>query len=193
MTPDGTGSNYAADAGAVLETEVVVPPLVTKLLSDGETVLLVVRPSVLMVPLWSLEAFWIIAGMTFAFAWAADFGWAAWSESQAFGFGLVAISLKLLWQFVDWSNRLYVLTDRRVIRRRGILQVDVFEARLDRIQQTSVLQLVRERTFGLGTIAFATAGTGTLDALWESVADPFRVHAEVTRAIDRYGRGPGGV
>ena len=193
MTSDRTGSNFATDAGAVLESEAAVPALVSKLLSDGETVLLVVRPSILMVPLWSLEAFWIIAGMTFAFAWAADFGWAAWSESQAFGFGLVALSLRLLWQFLDWANRLYVLTDRRVMRRRGILQVDVFEARLDRIQQTNVLQLVRERSFGLGTIAFATAGTGTLDALWEAVADPFRIHAEVARAIDRHGRGHGGI
>lgn len=193
MTADRTRSTYAADAGAVLEADVSVPPIVSRLVSEDETVLLVVRPSVLMVPLWSLEAFWIIAGMTFAFAWAADFGWAGWSEPQAFGFGLVAISLRLLWQFLDWANRLYVLTDRRVLRRRGILQVDVFEARLDRIQQTSVLQLVRERTFGLGTVAFATAGTGTLDALWEAVADPFRIHAEVSRAIDRYGRGAGGV
>lgn len=79
MTSDRTGSNFATDAGAVLESEAAVPALVSKLLSDGETVLLVVRPSILMVPLWSLEAFWIIAGMTFAFAWAADFGWAAWS------------------------------------------------------------------------------------------------------------------
>ena len=105
----------------------------------------------------------------------------------------MALGLRLLWGFLDWANRLYVLTDRRVVRRRGILQVDLFEARLDRIQQTSVLQLVRERTFGLGTIAFATAGTGTLDAVWEAVGDPFRIHGEVARAIDRYGRGAGGV
>ena len=104
----------------------------------------------------------------------------------------MAIALRLLWQFLDWANRLYILTDRRIIRRRGVFQVDVFEARLDRIQQTNVLQLVRERIAGLGTIAFATAGTGTLDALWEAVSDPFQVHAEVGRAIDRYGCGRGG-
>lgn len=168
-------------------------PVLAGMILDGETVLLVARPSLWMVPLWSLEAFGIIAGLVFAFAWASDFTWAPWTETQAFGMGLVTISLRLLWQFFDWANRLYVLTDRRVIRRRGILQVDVFEARLDRIQQTSVLQLVRERTVGLGSIAFATAGTGTLDALWEAVADPFAIHVEVTRAIDRYGRGAGGV
>ena len=183
----------ATDAGAAIESESTLPPFVSSLVSEDETVLLVLRPSVLMVPLWSIESFTIIAAMTFAFAWAADFGWAPWTEPQAFGFGLVALALRLLWSFLDWANRLYVLTDRRVVRRRGILQVDLFEARLDRIQQTSVLQLVRERTFGLGTIAFATAGTGTLDAVWEAVADPFRIHGEVARAIDRYGRGTGGV
>ena len=112
---------------------------------------------------------------------------------QGLFLGLVTLAIKLLQQFLDWANRLYVLTDRRVIRRRGILQVDVFEARLDRIQQTNVLQLVRERMLGLGTVAFATAGTGTLDALWEAVPEPFTVHAEVSKAIDRYGRGGGGV
>lgn len=184
---------FASDAGAAIESETALPPFVSSLVSEDETVLLVLRPSVLMVPLWSIESFTIIAAMTFAFAWAADFGWAAWTEPQVFGFGLVALGLRLLWGFLDWANRLYVLTDRRVVRRRGILQVDLFEARLDRIQQTSVLQLVRERTFGLGTIAFATAGTGTLDAVWEAVGDPFRIHGEVARAIDRYGRGAGGV
>jgi hypothetical protein len=166
-----------------------VPEIVARMLDDDETILLVVRPSLWMVPLWSLEALGVIAALVFATAWASNFQWAPWTEPQAFGFGLVVLGSRLLQQFLDWANRIYVLTDRRIVRRRGILRVDVFESRLDRIQQTSVLQLVRERTFGLGTIAFATAGTGTLDALWEAVADPFAVHGEVTRAIDRYGRG----
>ena len=186
-------SAFSGEAEAVLPVERPHPPMLASMLGDGETVLLSVRPSLWMVPLWSLEAFVLIAGLVFAFAWAADFAWTPWTEAQAFGFGLVTLAIKLLQQFLDWANRLYVLTDRRVIRRRGILQVDVFEARLDRIQQTNVLQLVRERMLGLGTVAFATAGTGALDALWEAVPEPFTVHAEVSKAIDRYGRGGGGV
>lgn len=186
-------TSFGCEAEVAIAPEPMTPPILASMLDEGETVLLVARPSLWMVPLWSLEAFGVIAGLVFAFAWAANFAWAPWTEPQAFGFGLVTIALRLLYQFLDWANRLYVLTDRRIVRRRGILQVDVFEARLDRIQQTSVLQLVRERALGLGTIAFATAGTGTLDALWESVSDPFDVHREVTRAIDRYGRGGGGL
>ena len=40
----------------------------------------------------------------------------------------------------------------------------------------------------LGTLGFATAGRGTFDAFWESVAAPFEVHARVREAIERYGR-----
>lgn len=192
MTEEARGrTSFSGEADAAIAPKVTTPPMLASMLDDGETVLLVARPSLWMVPLWSLEAFGVIAGLVFAFAWASSFEWSPWTEPQAFGFGLVTIALRLLWQFLDWANRLYVLTDRRILRRKGILQVDFFEARLDRIQQTSVLQLVRERAFGLGTIAFATAGTSTLDALWEAVADPFEMHAEVTRAIGRYGRGPG--
>lgn len=182
---------FSGEAEVAIVPEPMTSPMLDSMIDEGETVLLVARPSLWMVPLWSLEAFGVIAGLVFAFAWAADLAWTPWTEAQAFGFGLVTIAFRLLYQFLDWANRLYVLTDRRIIRRRGILQVDVFEARLDRIQQTNVLQLVRERAFGLGTIAFATAGTGTLDALWEAVSDPFEVHREVTRAVDRYGRGGG--
>ena len=40
----------------------------------------------------------------------------------------------------------------------------------------------------LGTLGFATAGRGTFDAFWESVAAPFEVHRRVLEAIERYGR-----
>lgn len=192
LDDDETRTPFSGEGNAVLAME-DQPLIVSSLVTDGEIVLMVVRPSLWMVSLWSIGALGVIAGMVFALAWASSFPWAGWTESQAFGLGLVLAGIRLVWQFLDWMNRLYVLTDRRVIRRRGIFQVDVFEARLDRIQQTSVLQLVRERAFGLGTIAFATAGTGTLDALWEAIDDPFTVHRTVTQAIDRYGRGSGGV
>ena len=166
---------------------------VTKLLSDGEVILAVMRPSLWYVLLWPLGSLLVIMGMVFALAWATRFPWVGWTDSQVFDLGLVLLAIRLGWQFLEWANRLYILTDRRVLRRKGVFQVDVFEARLDRIQQTSVLQLVRERIFGLGSIAFATAGTSTLDAIWEAIVDPFEAQKMVTEAIDRYGRGSGGL
>jgi uncharacterized membrane protein YdbT with pleckstrin-like domain len=82
----------------------------------------------------------------------------------------------------------FVLTDRRVIARRGILRTALYEAPLVRIQNTVVVQSLRERSFGLGTIGFATAGRSTFDAYWEMVRRPFVVHGQVLDAIRRYGR-----
>ena len=177
--------------GGVVSAEEQYPSVVDAMLGDGETVLAVYRPSLFFVVLWPLGSLFFIVGLVFALAWASQFSWVSWSESQAFGLGLVFFGVRLGWQFLDWANRLYVLTDRRVIRRRGVFQVDIFEARLSRIQQTAVLQLVRERLFGLGSVAFATAGTSTLDALWEAVQDPLAVQKSVTDAVERYGKGPG--
>jgi pyruvate/2-oxoglutarate dehydrogenase complex dihydrolipoamide acyltransferase (E2) component len=59
---------------------------------------------------------------------------------------------------------------------------------LTRIQNTIVVQSMRERLCGLGTLGFATAGRGTFDAFWESIASPFEVHRKVLETIQRYGR-----
>lgn len=189
------GAHIAAFSGdgEAFTAEDEHPPAVMALLGDGEIVIGVYRPSLWYVLLWPLGSLLFIAGLVFALAWLTQFNWANWSDMQAFGLGMIFAGIRLGWQFLDWANRLYVLTDRRVIRRRGVFQVDVFEARLDRIQQTSVLQLVRERIFGLGSIAFATAGTSRLEAYWEAVRSPFEVQKTVLEAIDRYGRGSGGV
>ena len=182
----------SGDGGAVM-VDIEHPPSVTKMLSGDEAVLMVIRPSILYVGLWSLGSLFFIVGLVFALAWASRFPWATWTEFQAFGLGFLLAGIRLAWQFLDWANRLYVLTDRRVIRRRGVFQVDIFEARLEHIQQSSVLQMVRERIFGLGSIAFATAGSAPLFAAWECVQDPIAVQKAVSEAVDRYGRGSGAV
>jgi uncharacterized membrane protein YdbT with pleckstrin-like domain len=74
-----------------------------------------------------------------------------------------------------------------VIARRGILRTVLQEAPLARLQNTIVVQSLRERMFGLGTLGFATAGRGTFDAFWETVRQPFAVHRTVLEAVERYG------
>ncbi len=93
----------------------------------------------------------------------------------------------MLWQCAEWWCRVYVLTDRRVLRRTGVLRVSVFEASLRNIQHTSVFMPLRERLFGLGTIGFATAGSDVFDALWVMVRQPFAVHKVVVETMQRYG------
>ncbi len=160
------------------------------LVHDDEIVILLLRPSLLYIPLACLTSLTLIAVVTLALALlATKLSWIPWVDSHAYALGVVLAAARLAWQALDWWGRLFILTDRRIIRRMGVLHVCAFEARLKSIQHTSVFRLLRERLFGLGTIGFATAGSDVFDAFWVMVRQPFAVHRVVVDAIHRYGGG----
>ena len=192
--PGRVGRRPASAAGChlseapELSAERVEAMLPAGLIHDDEIVILLLRPSLLFVPLATLGSLTFIAIMTLALALLAfRVSWIPWGEAQAYGLGVAAAAARLLWQCLDWWSRIYVLTDRRVVRRMGVLHVSVFEAQLRNIQHTSVFMPLRERLFGLGTIGFATAGSDVFDAFWVMVRSPFAVHRQVVEAIKRYG------
>ena len=157
-------------------------------LGPDEVVILLIRPSLLYIPLSSLGtlAAALIIGLSLAYL--SHFSWVGWSEKDAIFIGMTIAMLRLGWAVVDWWFHLYALTDRRLLARYGVFRTALYEAPLSRIQNTIVVQSLRERVFALGTIGFATAGRGTFDAFWVTVAAPFAVHRTVLDAIERYAR-----
>ncbi|MFO0828025.1 MAG: PH domain-containing protein [Phycisphaerales bacterium] len=181
--------NRIAAAAPALEAEEEDVSGVAHLLQPGETVILMLKPSILFVPLASMSSLLGIAVLAFLAAWLSRrFMWVPWSDSQAIALGVFMGAVRLGWQFLEWASRMYVLTDRRVIRRKGVIRVSVFECRLEQLQQTAVFQSLRERLFFLGTVCFATAGAASFVALWEYVAHPLDVQRTVAEAVERYGR-----
>lgn len=160
------------------------------LLDDEEIIVMWLKPSPLYVLLASLGSLVLIAAITFGLAYvsAMTLPKAAWSDDDAFLFGATIAVVRLGWQALEWWNQTYVLTDRRIIAAHGILRRSYFHAPLAQIQHIAVIQTIRERVFGLGSLAFATAGSDRYDALWLSLTHPFAVHRQVNRTIDRYGR-----
>lgn len=165
-----------------------VPQALQSVLSPDEAIILLIRPSALYIVLSSLGTLAASVVIALVLAYSAQFAWSPWTDVQAAAFGIGLASARLAWAWLDWINHLYVLTDRRVIARRGILRTALYEAPLARIQNTIVVQSLRERVCFLGTLGFATAGRGTFDAFWESVSSPFEIHRRVLEAIERYGR-----
>ncbi len=158
------------------------------LIADDEIVILMLRPSLLFVGLSSMAGLSITAVVTLTLALLSiRIAWIPWSEAAVYALGVGGAAIQLLWQSLEWFGLIYVLTDRRVIRRAGVVRVSVFEAPLRTIQHTSVFQPLRERVLGLGSIGFATAGSDVFDAFWVTVRRPFAVHKLVVEAIDRYG------
>ena len=167
---------------------VAVPQSVQAALSPDEIVLLVLKPSMLFIVLSSLGTLLASAIVALLLAYSAQFAWSPWTDTHAVVIGGTVAALRLARAAFDWWGHVYVLTDRRVIARRGILRTVLQEAPLARLQNTIVVQSLRERVFGLGTLGFATAGRGTFDAFWETVRQPFAVHRTVLEAVERYGR-----
>ena len=161
--------------------------LPTELLQGGEAIVLLLKPSpwfIILEPLRTLLTMLVVLII------------ALWVENQGYRFGLThhellllgtgLIGVRIFWQFLEWLSRVYVLTDRRVIRVKGVIRFQVFETQLQQIQHTKMTFSLRERLFGLGSIHVATAGTAMMEASWVMLTDPLGVHRVLVQTINRY-------
>ncbi len=158
-----------------------------QLLQDGEVTVLLIKPSPWYIPFESLR---FLAGVLLMMM----IGLVLINRGIPVGISgtdlvLAAIAVggfRLVWQMLEWLSRVYVLTDRRVIRIKGVLRVHVFETQLKNVQHTVTLFSIRERLMGLGTIGFATAGTANIEMSWQMIAKPLDVHQIVVETLERY-------
>ena len=185
----GAGAGAGASHGAIAATELVP----AELLDGGEIIIFAVKPSLWFVALKSAR--WLL-GMLMTVVFAHWLGDAVLGIPQtiivrvAVAVGGVRVALALL----QWVSRLYVLTNRRIMRLTGIFNIDLFECQLTKIQSTVLTIAWYERVFGIGTISFATAGAGGgFEASWTHVNQPLELHERVRAAINRAQRPNNGV
>ncbi|MEM9294920.1 MAG: PH domain-containing protein [Planctomycetota bacterium] len=168
------------------------------LLQDGEVVLLMLKPSPWFVPLGALRPVAGLALVAMLLATlnnaALDLGWLGLGgaslrtglESRDLLLaGAGAVVLRWFWQLLEWLSHVYVLTDRRVLRSRGVLGVSTAEVPLPRLQQIELGQTAKEKAVGVGTITLSDGRGGHAD--WEMVARPEDVRDAVAQARRRYG------
>lgn len=154
------------------------------LLEPGERLVLEIKPSLLMLVVVSYRTlFW--AAMLAMVNMYVD-GDRLLFPGARFTIGAIAVGgglLRVALAGLDWLGRIYVLTDRRLIRQRGFIHVNVFECELSRIQNTYLDFTWEQRLLGLGTLMFLTAGTAGVEAAWAYVDAPLQVHARVREAL----------
>ena len=126
----------------------------SKLLSEGEDVVLELHPhwKVLVLPVLSLLA---VLGLTgFLLAVVED-------EIGRYVIGGVASLLLLVFflvPFLRWRTTLFVITDRRVVVRSGILSRTGRDIPLSRVNDVTFAHNVIERILGCGTLVVESAG-----------------------------------
>jgi len=86
---------------------------------------------------------------------------------------------------VQWYVRIFVLTNRRLIRREGIITTKRLEVQLPKIQNTSYAAVMVEKWLGLGKVTVETASMGpplVIDKVRHAPAIAQRILAEAETA-----------
>lgn len=96
-----------------------------------------------------------------------------------------------LWGYLVVTNTRFVVTDRAVYRKRGVLSRDVRRIAVERIQNSSFRQGVRGALFGYGTVVVQAAGGGSIR--FHEIENPREVRALVDRRAGGDEEPPGNV
>lgn len=165
------------------------------LVQDGETVIIACKPSLWFILLRKAGSL-LMAGAIATAAYVLDSrGVLDLGRPDAVAAaGVVCTCGLLAWLTLDRATRLYLLTDRRIVRVSGVLRQSVAEARLTDVVNLTLYRSLRERLFGLGTVVVSTAGAGGAagEFSWFMVDAPHEKAAMIREAIDRAtGSGPG--
>lgn len=154
------------------------------LLDGGEVVLFAIKPSLWFI-LFASVRWLIVLGAVIALAPYLSLVFGRINGTLVAKAAVALGAARVGFAILEWASRLYVLTNRRVMRIRGVFNINLFECSLLKIENTDVVLTWYERLFGLGTVAFATAGTGPFETSWAHVAHPLEVHEQVRAAINR--------
>ena len=136
--------------------------------------------------------------------WVADLHWIVWIK--ALGLALLALlilcvavithqmetggvlgTLCLVFAFylwLCWKKTEYVVTNRRVVAKRGIIAVHTEELRNAKVESILIQQKIWERLLGCGTVVFA--GTGGSKVLFKSISQPRQLKMRLDDIIEGY-------
>jgi uncharacterized membrane protein YdbT with pleckstrin-like domain len=156
-----------------------MPPYPPKLINEGETVVLDLKPH------WWF--FWkhIVAGtivLLVLFLWVGPLdrpGWSKWPIAL----GIVVYLAFVIEKYLAWTYTHFVLTDRRVISRSGIVSKRGTEIPLDRVNNIDFSQMIFERLIGAGDLSIESAGKDG-QSHFENVRHPDMVQQEIYRQME---------
>ncbi len=155
-----------------------------RLLQDGESIILAIKPSSWFVLLVSLPVLLIAVGLGSG-AYLADrlFGYES-IPLKLMGLALSFISLtRIMVASFQWLGRLYVLTNRRAILIRGIMRINVMQCPLVDIAETILTASNAERPLAIESLYFRTNEKKREPIIWLYLSEPAKIQQTVEQAI----------
>ena len=96
---------------------------------------------------------------------------------------LVGIPI-LVGSYLQYTNTNYVVTNRGLYSKRGILSRDVQQIGFDKVQNISYSQSALGSSFGYGSVNVSTAGGSGVELKFRSIPDPASVQELIAREVD---------
>jgi uncharacterized membrane protein YdbT with pleckstrin-like domain len=155
-------------------------PFPTKLLNEGEDVVLDTRPN------WSLLAGPVTLGLLVVAGLVA--GLVAWSKMPLWVGGVIGAAFLVdigyvLSRYIVWRTTQLVVTTHRVIYRKGVFRRSGREIPIDRVQDVSFSQSLFERMVGAGSLTVESAGEHGQEP-FPDVAHPEQLQSTINRLLD---------
>jgi len=163
--------------------------LPSDLLADDEVVIFAIKPSLWSILFVSFKMVAIAVAVVLCVVFFGEFlrlGQVGKRIAEICGIIIIG---RVGFGFLQWLSRSYVLTDRRLIRIRGVFTIDIFQCSLEHIQNTFMVMTLPQRILKLGNIELTTAGTGSVEAVWRHCRDPLGVHQKLLRAMNNCANG----
>ena len=158
-----------------------------KLLKEGETIILAVKPSAWL-PLLSSLPVLAVSSLVACVALAADGMTAADGYARFIYLACVAVAcVRMMVACGHWMGCLYILTSRRVLSVRGLTKVVIDECPLERIAGTQLSANAGERMLAVATLLFQSHSGAVMETNWPCLANPADVQEAVEQAIRRAG------
>jgi hypothetical protein len=111
----------------------------------------------------------------------------AFYQAAVFGFVLMLVPLiGMIRDILTWTNREYIVTNRRVIQISGVLSKDVVDSSLEKVNDVKMSQSFFGRLFDYGDIEILTASELGVN-LFKRIGDPVRFKTAMLNAKERLG------
>ena len=134
-----------------------------ELLTSDETVMLELKPSAIpfvIAPVLALSTFLLVMLIGFAALATESLAVAVRTCGLPLVFFAIIVVVTAYLGYLTWLKTYFAVTDKRVLQKSGFFGTSAFDAPLASIQNVTLLQPFLYKLFGIGTIVFATSGTG---------------------------------
>jgi hypothetical protein len=189
VVSNGAGGGPNGGAGEA-DPRVVPPALVgamvpAQILQEDEIVLILTKPSLFFL-LYSSFPFLVVTTLLGVVAAQVSYTLAGVTSSTVALVAVLVGTCRLVWALLVWTSHVYMLTNRRVVTIKGVINVHIFQAYLRKLQKTEVYRPLGQRIFFTGTLGFSTAAAaGGPDSTWVMIHRPQETQEAVVAAIHK--------